>query len=65
MLNKLKYILDIGSSTLRLIAVTKFAGKQRIVAEDSLLYDGFMDGEFLSPDELENDFNQLIDSMSQ
>ena len=65
MLNKLKYILDIGSSTLRLIAVTKFAGKQRIVAEDSILYDGYMDGEFLSPDELENDLNQLVDSMSK
>lgn len=64
MLNKLKYFLDVGSSTLRLIAVTKFAGRQRIVAEDSLLYDGFMDGEFLSPDELENDLNQLIDSMT-
>ena len=63
MLNKLKYILDIGSSTLRLIAVTKFAGKQRIVAEDSVLYDGFMDGEFLSPDELENDLAELIESM--
>ena len=64
MLKKLKYILDIGSSTLRLIAVTKFAGKQRIVAETSLLYDGFMDGEFLSPDELQNNLAELITAMS-
>ncbi len=65
MLNKLKYILDIGSSSLRLIAVTKFAGKQRIIAEESVLYDGFMDGEFLSVNELENDLNSLIDGLSQ
>ncbi len=63
MLNKLKYILDIGSSSLRLLAVTKFAGKQRIIAEDSVLYDGFMDGEFLSVEELEQDFNTLIEGM--
>lgn len=65
MLNKLKYILDIGSSSLRLLAVSKFAGKQRIVAEDCVLYDGFMDGEFLSEDELEQDFNTLIEGMTQ
>ena len=65
MLNKVKYILDIGSSSLRLLAVTKFAGKQRIVAEESVLYDGFMDGEFLSVDALENDLSTLIQNMSQ
>ena len=64
LLSKLKYILDIGSSSLRLIAVTKFAGKQRIIAEENLLYDGFMDGEFLSVDELENDFNSLVEAMN-
>ncbi len=46
------------------MAVTKFSGRHRIVAEDSVLYDGFIDGEFLSPDELENDLRQLIDSIS-
>ncbi|MBQ9795851.1 MAG: pilus assembly protein PilM [Clostridia bacterium] len=65
MLNKLKYILDIGSSTLRLIATTKLAGKQRIIAEENLLYDGFMDGEFLSADELSRDLEQLVDGMMQ
>ena len=65
LLSRLKYILDIGSSSLRLLAVTKFAGKQRIVAEEQILYDGFMDGEFLSVDELEQDFSKLIDGMSQ
>ena len=65
MLNKLKYILDIGSSSLRLIVVSKHAGKQRIVAEESVLYDGFMDGEFLSEEELGKDFNTLIEEMTQ
>ena len=65
LLNKLKYILDIGSSTLRLIATTKLAGKQRIIAEENLLYDGFMDGEFLSADELSRDLEQLVDGMMQ
>ena len=64
LLSKLNYILDIGSSSLRLIAVTKFAGKQRIVAEESVLYDGYMDGEFLSEDELENDLSKIIEGMS-
>ena len=65
MQNKLKYILDVGSSCLRLMAVAKFAGMQRIVAEENLLYDGFMDGEFLSNEGLENDLGKLIDEMQQ
>lgn len=63
-MNKLKYILDIGSSSLRLIAVTRFMNKQRIVAEESVLYDGFMDGEFLSVDDLGNDLSKLIEGMT-
>ena len=65
LLNKLKFILDVGSSSLRLLAVTKAVGKQRIVAEDSVLYDGFMDGEFLSVDDLSQDLSNLIEKMSQ
>lgn len=65
MLSKLKYILDIGSSSLRLLATSKVLGKQRIVAEESILYDGYMDGEFLSVDELSDDLSRLIDGMTQ
>lgn len=65
MLNKLKYILDVGSSCLRLIATSKLAGKQRIVAEENILYDGFMDGEFLSVDELGDDLGKLVENMMQ
>lgn len=65
LLNKLKYILDIGSSSLRLLATTKHAGKQRIIAEESVLYDGYMDGEFLSSDDLVDNFATLIQNMNQ
>ena len=64
MRNKLKFILDVGSSSLRLIAVSVLLGKQRIVAEDAVLYDGYMDGEFLSPETLEQDLQALIEKMS-
>lgn len=65
LLNKVKYILDVGSSSLRLLAISKCFGKQIIIAEENILYDGFMDGEFLSPDDLTQDLSQLIDKMSQ
>jgi len=65
LLSKLKFILDVGSSSLRLLAVTKAVGKQRIVAEDCVLYDGFMDGEFLSIDDLGQDLMNLVERMSQ
>ena len=48
-----------------MFAVSKFAGKQRIIAEESVLYDGFLDGEFLSPDELENDISSLIQKITE
>lgn len=61
--SKIKYILDVGSSSIRLLAVTKFNGKARIVAEDNVLYDGFIDGEFLSPDLLQENVLALFDKM--
>ena len=64
MQNKLKYILDVGSSRLRLLAVGEYNKDYRIVAEDSVLYDGFLDSEFLSPDKLLDDLSQLITRMS-
>ena len=64
-MGKLKYILDVGSSTLRLLALTKLAGRQRIVAEETVLYDGFIDGEFLSPQKLKNDLDSIIQNMAK
>lgn len=60
----MKYILDIGSSAIRLLAVSKFNNAQRIFAEDEILYDGYMDGEFLSPEDLSESLSQLIDKMN-
>lgn len=64
MQSKIKYILDIGSSSMCLIATTKFAGKPRIIAEENILYDGFMDGEFLCED-LEEILGAAIDGMKE
>ena len=60
--SKIKYILDIGSSSICLLAVTTFAGKPRIVAEENVLYDGFIDGEFLC-DNLADVIGQAVNSM--
>lgn len=64
MQNKLTYIIDVGSSSLRLFAVTKIAGKSHILTENVVLYDGFMDGEFLTPKKLDSQFSTLISGMS-
>ncbi len=63
MFNKLKYILDIGSSKISLLAEAKYGKNVRIVAEEDILYDGYMDGEFLSIDDLTDTLSQLIDNM--
>ncbi len=63
MLN-IKYILDVGSSCLRLLAVSKFMGRNQIVAEEEVLYDGYMDGEFLSAENLTANLDELINKMS-
>lgn len=60
----MNFVLDIGSSSLRLLAVTNVCKRAKIVAEESLLYDGFLDGEFLSEDKLEGNLNELIMNLS-
>lgn len=63
MQNKLKYILDIGSSKIVLLACSSYAGMVKIVAQEDVLYDGYMDGEFLSPTGLEDVLFRLVDGM--
>lgn len=63
MLNRLKFILDIGTSKISLLAVSRLGKTDHIVAESTVLFDGFMDGEFLSPNELETAFSNLIEDM--
>lgn len=62
--NKIKYILDIGSSSLRLLATNLYNGKPRIIAEETVLYDGYMDGEFLSPNQLDEVLIALLQNMT-
>ena len=64
LLNKLNYILDIGSSKLTLLAISRFAGRVHIVTKEDILYDGYMDGEFLSLDDLADTLSQLISKMA-
>ncbi len=64
MLNKIKYVLDIGSSAIRLMATTCFGKIPRVIAEEDILYDGFMDGEFLSVGQLDEVLQELIAKMA-
>lgn len=57
----IKYILDIGSSSLRLVAVEM--RQTRVIAEESVLYDGYLDGEFLTPEKLQNNLSELLTIM--
>ncbi len=63
MRNRLKYILDVGSSCIRLLAVLE-SKEPRILAESEVLYDGYMDGEFLSLNKLGDDLSKLIVDMA-
>ena len=63
MQSKVSYILDIGSSSIDILAVTKIAGQLRILTTETVLYDGFMDGEFLSVDLLKKCLSELHDKM--
>lgn len=63
MLANIKYIIDVGSSSLRLMAVSRFGKQTRVIAEVEELYDGFMDGEFLTPNKLDNVFADLFNNL--
>lgn len=60
MRNKLNFLLEVGSSKLVLIATVKGKHSSKIVDKATVLYDGFMDGEFLSSDDLEANIGELI-----
>lgn len=64
MLNNLKYILDIGSSKISLMAVASYANMPKVFAEEYELYDGYMDGAFLAETEIEPVITRLIRNMS-
>ncbi len=64
MQKKLNFLLEVGSSKLVLISYVKGKRSSKIVDKVTVLYDGFMDGEFLSPDDLGLNFNELISTMN-
>ncbi len=45
------------------MAVTRFGKQTRLIAEVEELYDGFMDGEFLTPNKLDNVFADLFNNL--
>lgn len=60
----LTYIFDIGSSKISLLACSVKRGKTFVITSVDQAYDGFMDGEFFSTDELNKVFRDLITSMN-
>ena len=63
MLSKLKYILDVGSSKIVLVACSSYAGMVKIVAQEDVLYDGYLDGEFLTSEDLPAVLSKLVEGM--
>ncbi len=58
----MKFVMDIGSSKLRLLALSRINKKSYIFAKEDILYDGFMDGEFLT-DDLDEVVSNLFSNM--
>lgn len=62
-LKNLTYVLDIGSSKISLLACCFQRGKSAIVSCVSKAYDGFMDGEFFSVEQLKDVIQELLSTM--
>lgn len=60
----LAFILDIGSSKISLLACQVKKGKSSIITCIDKPYDGFMDGEFFSVEQVGEVINNLVDEMS-
>lgn len=63
-MKNLKYIFDIGSSKISLLACCVNGGETLIVSSIDKQYDGFMDGEFFSPEGLADTFSSLLQDMA-
>ena len=63
-MKNLTYVLDIGSSKISLLACCVSRGKSAIVTSIDKHYDGFMDGEFFSTEQLSQVIKDLIEQMS-
>lgn len=63
-MKNLVYVLDIGSSKISLLACCINKGKSMLVTGIDKAYDGFMDGEFFSAEQLQQVINELIYEMN-
>lgn len=63
-MKNLKYVFDIGSSKISLLACCVGRGGLLVVSSVDKQYDGFMDGEFFSADGLTDIFRSLLQEMS-
>ena len=64
-MKNLTYILDVGSSKISLLACYTNRNKTSITTEVELKYDGFMDGEFFSTDQVREVVYNLVMQMKQ
>jgi len=64
-MKNLTYILDIGSSKISLLACCVQRGKSAILTGIDKSYDGFMDGEFFSIEQLSQTIIELITQMQE
>ena len=64
-MKNLTYIFDIGSSKISLLACKVYKGESSIVTSVTQMYDGFMDGEFFSTEQLTDVLYGLLDEMSE
>lgn len=62
-MRKYSYILDIGSSKLSLLVCTLYNKQPHILFFEEKSYDGFLDGEFLSPNQIPFIVNDLISNV--
>lgn len=63
-MKNLTYILDIGSSKISLMACRVDKAKSMVVTSINQEYDGFMDGEFFSTDQVKQVIGSLVEQMS-
>lgn len=59
-MKNLTFVLDIGSSKISLLACQVNKGKSSIITSETMQYDGFMDGEFFSTEQLFKVVGDLI-----
>ena len=60
---KISHVLDVGSSKLTIVSGAVVSGKLTVIAENSIPYAGFLDGEFLEKDHLLEEIQEIVSSV--